>query len=72
MSSPNVFTCKYAPHQLRGAYLRGEGYLGNIYKSQYSVIFYAASAAKLNISFTLSLFNGMFGFLSNTSIIRWA
>ena len=38
--------------------------------NQYSVIFYAASASKLNISLILSLFKGVFGFFSNTSIIR--
>lgn len=37
---------------------------------QYSVNFYAASASKLNISLILSLFNVVFGFFSNTSIIR--
>ena len=44
----------------------------SIYFNQYSVNFYAASAAKLNISFILSLFKGVFGFFSNTSIIRCA
>ena len=39
-------------------------------KNQYSVNFYAASASKLNISLILSLFNVVFGFFSNTSIIR--
>ena len=37
-----------------------------------SVNFYAASASKLNISLILSLFNVVFGFFSNTSIIRCA
>ena len=39
---------------------------------QQSVKYYATSAAKLNISFILSLFNGVFGLFSNTSIIRCA
>ena len=39
---------------------------------QYSVNFYAASASNLNISLILSLFKGVFGFFSNTSIIRCA
>ena len=41
-----------------------------VYYDQYSVNFYAASASKLNISLILSLFNVVFGFFSNTSIIR--
>nr|WP_257009569.1 hypothetical protein [Prevotella multiformis] len=44
----------------------------SIYFNQYSVNFYAASASKLNISLILSLFKGVFGFFSNTSIIRCA
>ena len=47
-----------------------ENLLKEVIVKQYSVNFYAASASKLNISLILSLFNVVFGFFSNTSIIR--
>ena len=47
-------------------------YCNSLDKDQYSVNFYDASASKLNISLILSLFNVVFGFFSNTSIIRCA